>query len=433
MAFSGELRAWTPLRVALAVALAGLVARAVVSFLVVPAWEARAGVGAFPDAYDQLARTLIERGTLGFGEAGATPTTLRGPGYPAWLALGMLVAGRSSGWLGFWSGLPGIAVAGWMAAGLAGRYGVLAGLAGGLATALHPLGVMTSARTMGDEFHAALGWAALAAAAVALWSGDTQRPSRWALAGGALMAWHLLSRSSGLLTLFALVALLPFRRPLRPRLVAVVLAVALVPALAWSVRSSLLESRPVFVQSLAGYNFWLGEGFHRFGPDRFTGEHHVERMELILERAGLDPARAQSFIWRDLTPEESARTERRLQRAALELVRAHPLGYLRRCVVGIYGFWTAGETVERTRQYRLVMLPALLLAAWGAVRVWRGDGRTDELGRVLVLDVAVHNAAYAAIKGMARNSAQLTPAVGYLMGVAIADLARRARARSLDA
>ena len=47
--------------------------------------------------------------------------------------------------------------------------------------------------------------------------------------------------------------------------------------------SSRLEHRPVFVQSLIGYNFWLGEGFHRFGTERVTGEHYLARIELILD------------------------------------------------------------------------------------------------------------------------------------------------------
>ena len=414
-----------PARVALAVAIVGLALRAVICFAIVPAWEASAKIGSFPDAYPALASTLLQRGELGFGEIGATPTTTRGPGFPSWLALGILVGGQSPGWLGFWTGLPGVAVAAWIAAWLARRYSVLAGAVGGLAAGLYPLALLASARTMSDEIHGAVGLAAMAAVVIALWDRSSRRPLRWAMLAGVLLACHLLIRSSGLLTVFALAFVVWCMRPVRPRLLAVVLVIALVPALAWSVRSSRLEGRPVFVQSLVWYNFWLGEGFWRFGPDRVPGEHYKERIDLILDKAGIEDETPSTFIWRDLTPPESARTERRLQNSALQHVRDSPLDYAWRFGNGLWGFWSVGESSRRTIQYGLLALPVLLLGAWGAICVWKGRDGPDALGRIAFLTIVLHNLAYAAIKGMARHSAQVTLALGYLVGVAVADLARR--------
>ena len=417
-------------RVIWAVLIAGLLWRALVCFAVVPAWEARVGVGGFPDHYHDLASTLIERGALGFGDAGATPTTLRGPGFPLWLALGLLAGGSSAGWLGFWTSLPGLLAATLVAGLLARRYGTLAAAVGGLMAAVHPLPSIISARAMSDEFHAALGWGALALAAVAVWGRtDRDRAYRWAALGGGLMAWHLLTRSSGLLTLAAIVLLALLDRPRRRGVMALVLlgVIALLPALAWSVRSSRLEHRPVFVQSLIGYNFWLGEGFHRFGMERTTGEHYQARIELILEQAGLDPRDAGSFHWTTLTPEQSARTEPLLQRAALQHVLNEPLDYAGRVLSGIYGFWTRASSTARTWQYRLLTLPVLLLAAWGAVCSLRNRDGPDRLAIMALLTILLHNLAYAAIVAMARNSVQVYPALGYLVGVGVADLIGRLR------
>jgi hypothetical protein len=370
---------------------------------------------------------MLEQGRFGFGEIGATPTTLRGPGFPLWLAGGMLLGGDSAAWLGFWSSLPGVVVAACLAAWLTRRYGVPAGLAGGLLAALHPLPAAISARTMADEFHSALGWSALAAASVALWA-PSRRPGRWAAGAGLLMAGHLLTRSSGLLTLVALAIAVLAHRPRRPRLTVLVLALSLVPALAWSVRSSRLEHRPVFVQSLIGHSFWHGEGQYRYGPDRYPGEHSVKCIRLILEKAGLDPAGAGGFWWADVTPEESAHQERLLKRAAWQLVLDSPAHYARRVLTGLHWFWTRGTTEARTRQYRLLVFPVLMLGAWGALRLWRARGPSDELGRMCVVVVVLTNLAYAAIIALARDSVQVYSAMAYLVGVGAHDLARRAGA-----
>jgi len=426
-------RCASPHRVVWAVLLAGLLWRALVCFVVVPTWQAQVGVGWFPDHYHDLARTLLEQGALGFGDAGATPTTLRGPGFPIWLALGLLAGGSAPGWLGFWTSLPGLIAASLVSGLLVRRYGRPAAIVGGLTVAVHPLPTIIAARTMSDEFHAALGWFALALTALAVW-GETgrNRTYRWAVLGGGLMAWHLLTRSSGLLTLVAIVFLALLDRPRRRGITALVLVavLALLPALAWSVRSSRLERRPVFVQSLIGYHFWLGEGFYRFGMERARGEHYLERIGLILEKAGLDPHDAETFRWPAITPAQSARMEPLLQREALRHVLGNPLDYAGRSLSGIYGFWTRAATVGRTWQYRLLTLPILLLAAWGAVSALRSRDGPDRLAQLALLTILLHNLAYAAIVAMARNSVQVYPALGYLVGVGVADLISRIRASS---
>jgi hypothetical protein len=130
-----------------------------------------------------------------------------------------------------------------------------------------------------------------------------------------------------------------------------------------------------------------------------------------------------------MTPQESALTERNLQHSALQHIQESPFDYAWRFTNGLYGFWCIAESTKRTVQYGLLALPVLLLGAWGAICLWRGRNGPDDLGRVLFLTIVLHNLAYAGIKGMARHSAQVAPALGYLVGVAIADLTRRFLAR----
>ena len=118
---------------------AGLAWRLFLSFVFVPAWEARANVGAAPDSYPVLARSLVERGELGYEPYGASPTTVRGPGFPAWLGLGFIAGGENPHWLGFWGGLPGLFAGVLLALLVRRRYGELAALVAGAIAVLHPL------------------------------------------------------------------------------------------------------------------------------------------------------------------------------------------------------------------------------------------------------------------------------------------------------
>ncbi len=60
------------------------------------------------------------------------------------------------------------------------------------------------------------------------------------------------------------------------------------------------------VQSLAAYNFWIGEGLDRFGTGDATGGRWAEITAFVLETAGkhdVDPAR---FWYGTLEPHEVA-------------------------------------------------------------------------------------------------------------------------------
>jgi hypothetical protein len=405
----------------LAVLLVGLLWRAFLAFGAVPAWEARAGVGSTPDAYPLLAQTLVERGTFGYAGAGASPTTVRGPGFPMWLAASVALGLDDPRWLAFWGGLPGVLAGAWLASWCARTWGFFAGLTAGAVAVLHPLPSLVASRAMGDDFYAALGFGGLALWVAALQSATVRRSALLTLAAGALLGLQILARASGVLTLLvAGAALLGGRRDRgrRAGLAALLAGVALAPALAWSVRTSRLEGRPVFVHSLAAYNFWIGEGFHRMGAGEPPSGNYPEIVRFALARAGPDFAQ-EGFWYASLEPRRAAELERRLGAAARERLLRDPLGYAVRVVQGIPAYWFAAQTRARALQYAWVVVPVLVLAALGVRRA-----AAESLGRLLLLTLVAHNLAYAAVLPAARMSVQVYPALACLAGAGAARIAQ---------
>jgi len=415
-------------RLALTLLAAGFLWRLALALFLVPAWESAAGVGSTPDAYPLLARSIVEDGTLGYGEAGASPTTVRGPGFPLWLAPAVLVGGTDPRWMGVWGAIPGLLVGslvGWLAAL---RHGRAAGWVAGGVALLHPLPSVISARAMGDDFYAALG----AAGAIAWWTAlrPGRSPWRWTAVSGALLAAVVLTRSSGLLVVAACVAFaVTLRGPGRagpqaaPVLALVVLALA--PAVVWSVRTSRLEGRPVFVHSLLFYNFWIGEGMDRYGPGDAPGGAWGRIVQETYARGGFATGETPQW-YGTLEPREAARLEMALAAEALERIRTDPVGYSLRVAKGIGRFWFQAGTARRSAQYLAAVLPVLVLALVGSAVVLR---TRDDLGRLFLLVLLLHDAAYAAVLPAARMSVQVYPELGYLAGAGAAIFAGIAAAR----
>lgn len=395
----------------------GLVARGLTCFVIVPRWERNLNVAPASDAYPLLAKSLLHNAEFGYADRGANPTTVRGPGFPAWLAIGLAVAGDHPSWLGFWGSLPGLLVGALLAAYLSQTAPPLVAVFAGIVAVAHPLAAFNAGRVMGDDFYAACGCGALCA-----WNAVRSSSARIdgrLLLCGTLIAIQLLTRATGVLTLGCLLADVLFSKPRRWRPFILVAMLAIVPALAWSVRTSRLEGRPVFVHSLAAYNFWFGEAVDRFGVEEGSGESRNKCLELIFEKGGIDPQRKPRFWYGTLTPEETAALEQRLSRAAIAEIVARPLSYAGRVLRGIVRFWIQGETSHRSLQYALSVLPFAALALCGGVLVFVRWREFDRLPRLLALLMASHNIFYAATLPMARMSVQVFPAVAVLAGIAV--------------
>jgi hypothetical protein len=182
----------------------------------------------------------------------------------------------------------------------------------------------------------------------------------------------------------------------------------------------------VFVHSLAGYNFWFGEAYHRLGAGRTAGETRKLAMGLMAEQCAMPGLADPGFWYARLTPRETAEMERCLVRAAARRVLGDPAGYVARFGLGIARFWFAADDPSRSRQYGLLVAPLLAGALLGAVAVLRPGATPDLLGSSLVLLVVLHNLAYAGTWPMARMSVQVYPAVAYLAGAGLGGLLPRA-------
>ncbi|MFN7965937.1 MAG: hypothetical protein U0V87_09665 [Acidobacteriota bacterium] len=400
--------------------------------------EERSGLGSNPDHYPTLAMSLWQQHELGYLDEGASPTTIRGPGFPSWLAVAIALDIADGRWLGVWAALPTIAITAGFAAWLTRRIGARHALLFGFVTLMHPLPAFVSSRTMSDEFYAALGLAAVWSWVTALSPSVGRSRWRWVVGSGAALALQVLTRPTGLLTLGAIVVvtLLATRRAKRDRVfdaarsrwreLSVLVLLALLPALAWSVRSSKLEGRVLFVHSLAAYNFWYGEALDRLPLEDERGRSHGLAVEQILRLGGKDPSAAPKFWYGTLTPRDVAALETRLSQAARENIVEHPLQYTARVLRGMVWFWVRAETKTRTLQYVVAIVPLLLLALYGA---WRGTGNLDgSLRRMAHLSVGLllaHDLAYAATLPMARMCVQVFPLLTLLAVLGVRAIAQK--------
>lgn len=396
----------------------GVLWRVALAAWIVPGWEMSGNVAPFPDDYPALAESLIHNGSLGYGPGrGADPTTVRGPGFPLWLAMGIGIGGSGAHWLGFWSSVP-ILILAPILAGRAWRsFGAPAAAASYVFLVFHPLPGVLSARVMSDEFYAACGFGALL-----LWDSANRARRRnvlFAIAAGALIGLQILTRSSGLLFLLVLFGIGVARPPRRPVLLYALAVVALLPPLAWSIRSSRLEGRPVFVHSMVAYNFWIGEGFDRYGYGWTSNESWQKVVELVASNGRMAPQRKRDFYYPDLTPRETAELESHLQRAAVQHVRDHPGEYALRFLKGLYRFWVQAQTKARTIQYALFLLPVLVLALPAFRAKVFGRLCLDGMFASSVLVIVAHNLTYAATLPMARFSVQVYPELAWLLAAGI--------------
>ena len=398
----------------------GLLWRGLLSYYLVPAWESAQNVAQFPDDYPALARSLIETHTLGYGpDGGASPTTVRGPGFPLWLALGMLTGGFDSRWLGLWSSLPMLFLAPFAAVAAARRYGAIPAVTVALILLFHPLPSLLSSRVMSDEFFAVCGFAAILVWDSALRTTRARHALLLAITTAGLLAFQILTRSTGLLFLLIVVILGFWPRRQRRGLTVLVVVVALLPPLLWSYRSSQLEGRFVFVHSLMAYNFWIGEGFDRYGygwTDPDTWPRVVESLGAV---GDLSPERLHNFYYPDLTPTETATLETKLQRAAVNRIVADPFGYARRVVRGVYRFWIQAQSTQTTTWHTFTVLPLLCLALFAVLRMFSGTLPQERIIVAAILVIGLHNICYAGVLPMARFSVQVYPELAWLVGCSL--------------
>ena len=299
-----------------------------------------------------------------------------------------------------------------------------AGLAAGLLCAAHPLACFVSARVLPDELYGAALFLGLLAWQRSMRSVREPHVLGWAALAGLFLSAASLTRVAALGVVLMLVVTGVLVRPRRWLASAAVVLVAAGVVGSWSWRTSALLGRPAFVESLTGYNFWLGEAADRYGFADDFASARARAHELMTREAGTEETRSASFWSGTLSPRDARTFDARLVGAGLRRVVSHPLSYARRCVFGLVWFWMRAETVSRTVEYALISLPLVALGLVGLRRALL-QGPPGALPAGLVAGVVVfHVAIYAAICPMARYSVQVYPLMCYLAGAAFAGGAR---------
>ena len=234
---------------------------------------------------------------------------------------------------------------------------------------------------------------------------------------GVLLAIASLTRTNGLGVVVLLLAVGLLGRPRRLRACGAMVLVVAALVGAWSWRTSTLAGRPTFIESLVGYNFWLGESADRNGFAPNFGEGRARAHELMAREAGTVETRSPSFWYAALSPREARALDARLVGAARRSIRNEPGAFARRFLTGLLWFWIRAETLPRTIQYALVALPLLALAVVGIWRQFQQPRPVEPSIWVIAAIVASHAAIYAGICPMARYSVQVYPLVCYLAGL----------------
>jgi 4-amino-4-deoxy-L-arabinose transferase-like glycosyltransferase len=336
----------------------------------------------------------------------------------------MLVGGRSEGWIALWASIPGLIAALAIVGVLGASYGRSAGLAGGILCAADPLACFVSARALPDEFYGAALLLGLLAWHSSMRAVRKPHVLGWAVLAGVLLSAASLTRATAVGVVLVLVAMGALVRPRRWLASAAVILVATGLLGSWAWRTSALAGRPALVESLVGYNFWLGEAADRYGFAADFGQARARAHQLMAQEAGTEETRSPSFWCGTLGPRQAPDFDARLVEAGRRSVVSRPLAYARRCAAGLLWFWIRSETVSRTMQYALLSLPLVALSVFGAWRLSQRPRPGGPPARLAVGVVVAHVALYAAICPMARYSVQVYPLMCYLAGAALAGRTR---------
>jgi hypothetical protein len=172
------------------------------------------------------------------------------------------------------------------------------------------------------------------------------------------------------------------------------------------------------VESLAGYNFWLGEAADRYGFAADFGHARARAHELMAREAGTLETGSSTFWCGTLAPREARDFDEQLVKAGLRRVVSRPISYARRCVAGLMWFWIRSETLSQTTRYAALSVPLVALSVFGAWTLGRRPPPGALPAWLVVGVVVAHVAIYAAICPMARYSVQVYPLICYLAGAA---------------
>lgn len=293
------------------------------------------------------------------------PGAWQPPGQTAWLAAAMAVGGDSVFAARFGQVLLGT-LAVWLVyqLGLA-WYGHREGLAAAALCALYPNLIAFSTYLWSEPLFIVC----LLGALVCLARPDRPPDTTAAVAAGVLLGLATLTRAAGLYMTPLLAGWLLWAHPLaRPRAVragAIVVAVAALVIVPWSIRNTLLHDGLVLVETNASYNLWRGNG-----PDSFVARDAVSTPRYAWPFDGLPLAPVGNRNARRLVQEakqalgDPAPDDLAIARYASAAAWGHifddPVGFLARVPIRLTDMWNPTSFLVRHLRLRAYgPLPAL--------------------------------------------------------------------------
>lgn len=151
---------------------------------------------------------------------------------------------------------------------------------------------------------------------------------------------------------------------------------------------------------LRGYVFAQPKYFLLQKTPYVDGENEANQMEI-------DLFKSKNLVWE----RDETETERVLSEAAKAKLKADPLAFVRKCVIGLFAFW-----YELTSRANSLLVGGLALGAWAlAIFGWRRARQQNRELWPLFQPILTLNLLYAAILALGRYSA---PAIPTLMVLA---------------
>jgi 4-amino-4-deoxy-L-arabinose transferase-like glycosyltransferase len=423
------LRDWIVNHPLTALLAAALLIKAILLFVAIPALSdivaPRYGIG-FADNYDLLARNLLLGNGYRFQEDTAL-TLMREPGYPLFLAGVFKVLGDSlvSARIANLFLSLGVAI---MLAQLANRITgdkLAAGLAA-LVYLFYPGTIIAEARGGVEIFfmfalllfmlglHAAM---------------ERGRVRDFALAGLLLGAVVLIRSTPLLFPIVVFAILMVTASSMKERLqqsgnVVVMILTMILVMTPWIVRNYQLVNEIVPTSSVQGVAAQTGQYICEHLS--FDNGFEVLDQRAARERNALASDHGYEYVSKYYqyfyTPEDELRFNGMLMRQVVDKYRDDPLLYARCVTTNAFNFWFSGKSWTVTWLNVLVQLPLLVLAAAGAVSMWR-QGRIRQIAVIGMFILYVYGL-HAAIHAQVRYSIPLIPFLAILASITVSSMFR---------
>jgi 4-amino-4-deoxy-L-arabinose transferase-like glycosyltransferase len=198
--------------------------------------------------------------------------------------------------------------------------------------------------------------------------------------------------------------------------------VALLILSPWTVRNYQLTKLLIPVHTLGGYNFFVGDSF----ADNYTKSPlGYEKLVAMLQYKTTQDGKELTHAWlQTAEAQDGVREDRRLMQSSLERYMHNPLSLFQKIVLNSIMFWSLGATPYASIATILMQIPLLVLFICASVSVLRRHGAIS-LASIPIWFVAAIFLFHLPIYALARFSVVLIPTmISYAIGFIIRPISK---------